>query len=83
MSLSRVPCEDPEPHGHCVSPIAYRDDGEGPVRVVAEGGDEAVVHPELVAENRKVGTRLRELAPAVSQPGGGIRGGSIPQKQES
>ena len=66
MSLSRVPCEDPEPHGHCVSPIAYRDDGEGPVRVVAEGGDEAVVHPELVAVEtdmvKKLGPRLRRLA---------------------
>ena len=66
MSLSRVPCEDPEPHGHCVSPIAYRDDGEGPVRVVAEGGDEAVVHPELVAVGtdmvKKLGPRLRRLA---------------------
>ena len=29
--------------------FAYRDDGERPVGVVAEGGDEAVVHAELVA----------------------------------
>ena len=31
------------------NPVAHRDNGERSVGVVAEGGDEAVVHPELVA----------------------------------
>ena len=48
------------------NPVAYRDDGERPVGVVAEGGDEAVVHPELVAVGtdmvKKLGPRLRRLA---------------------
>ena len=54
--------------GRCVAPMTcfsaffYRDDGEGAVAVVAEGGDEAVVHAEPVAVERRQREGLDDVA---------------------
>ena len=47
--------------------VLYRDDIERPIRIVSEGGHEAVVHAQLVAAwgwmAEKVSSRLLEFDP--------------------